>query len=183
MDNTIKVIVLDKPIEDKDKETEKKEKVPKLRVTTEKWKFGETDLEYEKQLTILENIYSNNIEKMDKQNIYISEIKHKISSYKQQDRLKKMLNEDKFVRLDEVLRLLYECKLKCYYCSDIMYIVYEIVRQNKQWSLDRIDNTQGHNKGNLVISCLECNLKRRRTNKDAFLFTKNMVIIREGIDN
>jgi hypothetical protein len=26
----------------------------------------------------------------------------------------------------------------------------------------------------------DCNLKRRRTNKDAFMFTKNMVIIKEG---
>ena len=50
----------------------------------------------------------------------------------------------------------------------------------KQWSLDRIDNNIGHNRGNLVVACLECNLKRRRTNKDAFMFTKNMVIIKEG---
>jgi hypothetical protein len=49
----------------------------------------------------------------------------------------------------------------------------------KQWSLDRVDNNIGHNSGNVVISCLECNLKRRRTNKDAFMFTKNMVIIKE----
>jgi hypothetical protein len=52
----------------------------------------------------------------------------------------------------------------------------------KQWSLDRINNDIGHNSGNLVVACLECNLKRRRTNKDAFLFTKNLTIIREGID-
>lgn len=161
----------------------KKDKTPKKRIPSEKWNINEKDLEYEKQLTILENIYTKKSEKMDKQNIYVSEIRNKISSYKQQDRLKKMLNEDKFVSLDEVLRLLYECKLKCHYCSNIMYIIYEIVRQNKQWSLDRIDNNQGHNKDNLVISCLECNLKRRRTNKDAFFFTKNLVIIREGIDN
>jgi hypothetical protein len=39
----------------------------------------------------------------------------------------------------------------------------------------------GHNKGNLVMACLECNLKRRRTNKDAFFITKNLTITREGI--
>ena len=50
----------------------------------------------------------------------------------------------------------------------------------KQWSLDRINNDIGHNSGNLLIACLECNLKRRRTNKDAFMFTKNMVIIKEN---
>ena len=42
-------------------------------------------------------------------------------------------------------------------------------------------NDIGHNNGNLVVACLECNLKRRRTNKDAFMFTKNMVIVREGL--
>ncbi len=53
--------------------------------------------------------------------------------------------------------------------------------KKKQWTLDRINNDIGHNNGNLVVACLECNLKRRRTNKDAFMFTKNMVIVREGI--
>jgi hypothetical protein len=52
----------------------------------------------------------------------------------------------------------------------------------KQWTLDRIDNDIGHNKKNLVIACLECNLKRKRTNKDKFMFTKNMKITREGIN-
>ena len=59
-----------------------------------------------------------------------------------------------------------------------MYLLYEFVREMKQWSLDRINNDIGHNKNNLVIACLECNLKRRRTNKDLFMFTKNLKIIR-----
>ena len=46
----------------------------------------------------------------------------------------------------------------------------------EQWSLDRIDNDIGHYKENVVISCLECNLKRRKTNADAFLFTKQLRI-------
>jgi hypothetical protein len=70
--------------------------------------------------------------------------------------------------------------MKCCYCSSEVYILYERVREMKQWSLDRINNDIGHNIGNLVIACLECNLKRRRTNKDKFMFTKNMVIIKEG---
>jgi hypothetical protein len=71
--------------------------------------------------------------------------------------------------------------MKCIYCSEEVFILYERVRETKQWTLDRINNDIGHNSGNLVIACLECNLKRRRTNKDAFMFTKNMVIVREGI--
>ncbi len=159
---------------------EKKDKKPKSRVHYESWNIRDT---IEEQLSVIERLYENiDSNEVPNKSTYLSELKHKISSYRQQDRLKNKLNKDKFVSLEDVLRLLSECKLKCHYCNEQMYIIYEIVRQNKQWSLDRIDNNQGHNKGNLVISCLECNLKRRRTNKDAFLFTKNMKIQREGID-
>jgi hypothetical protein len=105
-----------------------------------------------------------------------------LSSYKQQDILKKILNEDKLVTFNKTIDLLVDSQLKCHYCNEFMNVVYEIVRMNKQWSLDRIDNNQGHNDGNLVISCLACNLKRRRVNKDDFFMTKNMKIIREGLD-
>ena len=107
-------------------------------------------------------------------------IKTKLSSYKHQDIIKKRYNSYEFVSFEETINLLKKCLLKCCYCSDEVYILYEIVREMKQWSLDRINNDIGHNSGNLVISCLECNLKRRRTNKDAFMFTKNMIIIKEG---
>ena len=59
-----------------------------------------------------------------------------------------------------------------------MFLLYDIVREAKQWTLDRINNDIGHNTDNVLISCLECNLKRRRTNKDAFLFTKQLVIVK-----
>ena len=59
-----------------------------------------------------------------------------------------------------------------------MFLLYDIVREAKQWTLDRINNDIGHNIDNVLISCLECNLKRRRTNKDAFLFTKQLVIVK-----
>ena len=111
--------------------------------------------------------------------LFIKEIKNKLSSYKQQDILKKRLNSLEFVSLDYIIQKLYECKLKCFYCSCETYVLYKNVRENKQWTLDRIDNNQGHNRDNIVISCLECNLKRKTKNKDAFLFTKNLQITRE----
>ena len=70
---------------------------------------------------------------------------------------------------------------KCYYCKREVQILYENTREPKQWTLERINNNEGHTYDNCVIACLECNLKRRRTNKDAFMFTKNLKIIREGI--
>ena len=69
--------------------------------------------------------------------------------------------------------------MKCFYCCCEVYLIYETVRQMNQWTLDRIDNSFGHNKNNLVISCLECNLKRRNIDKDKFLFTKRLNIKKE----
>ena len=46
----------------------------------------------------------------------------------------------------------------------------------KEINLDRINNDLGHNKDNVKIACLGCNLKRRRLNMDKFLFTKQLKI-------
>ena len=131
------------------------------------------------------NINNNNNKKLfnKQQQLIVSHIKSKISSYKQQDILKKKLNEEAFVTFNDVIKLLIETNMKCYYCACETYLLYEIVREMKQWSLDRINNDIGHNKHNLVICCLECNLKRRRTNKDAFFFTKNLKITKENYYN
>ena len=72
-----------------------------------------------------------------------------------------------------------ESKMKCFYCRNDMYLIYKNVRQMNQWTLDRIDNSLGHNSNNVVVSCLECNLKRRNTDKDKFLFTKRLNIKKE----
>jgi hypothetical protein len=151
------------------------QKEKKMRVETKTWGLNETDLSHITQLDILSNI---NNEKNKYTSLFISHIKSKICSYRQQDILKKKLDINNFVTFEEVIRLLIDSTLKCHYCSEEVFILYEKVRESKQWSLDRINNDIGHNTGNLVIACLECNLKRRRTNKDAFMFTKNMVIIK-----
>jgi hypothetical protein len=170
MEENKKVII----IEDKIKKIEcKKER--KKRVEVETWNITEDDLSHSKQLEILNNL---NIINDKKHNIFRNHIKAKISCYKQQDTHKKIYNSDKFTTLEHVLDLLVSSKLKCCYCSCEIFILYELVRESKQWTLDRINNDIGHNINNLVISCLECNLKRRRTNKDSFMFTKNMKIIR-----
>ena len=70
----------------------------------------------------------------------ISHIKTKICSYKQQDIVKKKLDEKQFVTFEEVIKLLKNCGLTCHYCSEHVFILYEKVRETKQWSLDRINN-------------------------------------------
>jgi hypothetical protein len=162
----------------------------KKRVETDTWGLEEIHLSFETQFEILRTIYSdlekeqttNKSKRGNKyNNLIVSHIKTKISSYKHQDMLKNIFLESDFVSYDYVIQLLNECDLKCHYCACEIYLLYEFVREMKQWSLDRIDNDIGHNKNNLVIACLECNLKRRRTNKDSFMFTKNLKISREGI--
>ena len=173
-----KIIIIEEP-----KKTTKKincQKEKKMRVETKTWGLNEEDLLHETQLSILKSIQNESVEKNTYISKMITHIKSKICGYRQQDILKKRLNEDLLVNFDEVIHLLVSCDMKCCYCSENVYILYEKVRESKQWSLDRINNDIGHNKGNLVIACLECNLKRRRTNKDAFMFTKNMVIIKEN---
>jgi len=168
------------------KNIQKKEKEKKMRLETNTWGLDNEDLAFETQLELLRQI-SHSLEEnkaikdtKDNNNkerqMIVSHIKTKLSSYKQQDILKKKYLPQDFVSYNDVITLLFQSNMKCYYCSCETYLLYEIVREMKQWSLDRINNDIGHNKNNLVICCLECNLKRRRTNKDAFFFTKNLKI-------
>ena len=103
--------------------------------------------------------------------------KVKISGYKNQDGKKKKLT-DKLISYEECLEKLVISKLKCYYCKTDCLITYENVREQSQWTLDRLDNSIGHEKDNVVICCLKCNLKRRTTNDEKFKFTKQMRIIK-----
>jgi hypothetical protein len=59
-----------------------------------------------------------------------------------------------------------------------MNVLYDISREMRQWSVDRVDNDLGHNIDNFHLACLECNLKRRRRTDEKFLFTKQLNIIK-----
>jgi hypothetical protein len=155
---------------------DKTDKDKKKKVETNTWDLNEQELSFQTQLEVLKDIHSTSFNKLS--SLIVSHIKTKLSSYKHQDNLKNLFLESEFVTFDYTIDLLVTCELKCHYCSCEMYLLYEFVREMKQWSLDRIDNDIGHNKNNLVVSCLECNLKRRRTNKDAFYITQNLTITR-----
>jgi len=137
-----------------------------------------TSLFLENQMGHLECIIQNKLPKTAITVLIENQLKKKMSSYKQQDILKKRFNNDEFIKLNNVINLMNQTKLCCYYCDCQMYILYEYVREKKQWTLDRIDNQLGHTVSNIVLSCLECNLKRRRIRKDDFIFTKNLTIIK-----
>ena len=53
------------------------------------------------------------------------------------------------------------------------------MREEKQWSVERIDNNFGHNKENVTIACLECNLRRKTMYHERFKFTKQLTIVKK----
>ena len=153
------------------KKLTKEKAPPKKRVIASKWELEPDYFTTEKQLSLL---------KEDAEPLMKTEIDHKISAYKQQDIVKKVFTYDEFITFAYVKQMILECKLCCHYCKGSMLILYEHVREMNQWSLDRINNFLGHNVGNVVISCLKCNLNRRNLNSDKFLFTKQMTIVRKN---
>jgi hypothetical protein len=84
----------------------------------------------------------------------------------------------KFVNLDFVIKLLCEKELKCFYCREPVYLFYNFVRENKQWTLERIDNSAGHNRDNVEVACLLCNLRRRTMYHERYVFTKQMNVVK-----
>ena len=144
-------------------------------IISEKNIFNDEFYKHNYQIKLINKIYLQQY--FDKDKKVISIIKKKISSYKQQDKNKKILRKEfPIITFDEVTEKLVESKLKCYYCKCEILLLYKQVREKKQWTLDRIDNSVGHHKDNVVISCLECNLKRRTTEIDRFTFTKQLKI-------
>jgi hypothetical protein len=105
-------------------------------------------------------------------------VRKKIQSYKQQDVKKNKFSKENFIKEEEVYEKLVISKLKCYYCKEKALIMYENKREMRQWTLDRLDNSIGHDKNNVVICCLKCNLERRCINNDKFLFTKQFKLIK-----
>jgi hypothetical protein len=146
-----------------------------------KYNINPVFLNYEKQLQLIKDIYykSNEHENPQVKSILQEEIERKIASYKQQDLIKNKYNDPLFIDIESILKKLIDCDMQCFYCKTQILVLYEIVRELTQWSVDRINNEEGHNKDNFVIACLNCNIKRRTTNSNKFLFTKQLNLIKK----
>jgi len=134
-------------------------------------------LDYKKELELVNNLYLNNEinAEYNKEYYFIKrEIQKKISNYKSQDIKKNIFNKELLINLEELLEKLVVSKLKRYYCNNNVKVLYEIIRDPNQWSLDRIDNNLCHSCDNTVVSCLKCNLQRRVTDYNKFNFTKKL---------
>ena len=110
----------------------------------------------------------------------IKHIEAKINSYKQQDKLKEILDNINVIKINTIIKHILQCNMKCFYCHHDVMILYKQTRDLKQWTIDRIDNDLGHTKDNFVVACLDCNLKRRCQNINKFNYTKNLLLIKKN---
>ncbi len=154
-------------------------KKDKKRVESKKWKNLDNfkNMDMKKQIELLNRLYLD--EKYEGKELVQKEVQRKLSGYKNQDTKKNIYDENYFITYYETLEKLVISKLKCYYCRCECKFMYENTREKKQWTLDRIDNDEGHNKDNVVICCLECNLKKGTMDDEKFKFAKQMRIIKK----
>jgi hypothetical protein len=160
----------------------KAKKDPRKRVEPQKWKnpidFQEILL---KQSSLIQEIKENNFVGFSYETKLIcQQIERKIAGYKQQDIHKGLLCPEKLVTLPSIINSFLLVDFCCFYCKEKMLVLYEMVRENNQWTVDRVNNDLGHNTDNYVLACLGCNLKRRCRTKEQYLFTKQLVIKKIG---
>ena len=96
------------------------------------------------------------------------EIDTKRKAYIYQDKHHKIYDPRFSITTERIVELLVESELLCHYCREICQVAYKESMCRKQWTLDRIDNNYGHNDTNVVIACLDCNLKRGTMDSERF---------------
>jgi hypothetical protein len=166
----MKKIVLPQEKETKQVKTEKEKRDRKI-INSDKWTYRDITQvrEYEIVKDCILCIENNDTK------ILLDQIKGKLHSYKGQDKLKTLTeDENGFMNVENVLDLLVKCEHKCYYCKNIVKLFYEKVREPTQWTLERLNNSFGHNQNNCVISCLKCNLSRRTMHHERYTLTKQL---------
>jgi hypothetical protein len=183
----LKTVTVDFTKKPKQEKIIKPREPPKKRVVTETEKWtniilgkDSTQAGPDEQLAYITAIAEDRIlpENADICKLIMQQICNKISGYKSQDVEKDLFNEPEFVDYKSVLEKMTECKNQCYYCKNLVHVLYEFVREPKQWTLERIDNKLGHNKTNVVIACLNCNLHRKTMHTERYLFTKQLNIVK-----
>jgi aspartate carbamoyltransferase regulatory subunit len=159
-----------------------KERSKRVITETKRWTFSKEELAYVSQMELLNTLVSlinreTLTEKMQlspSQRMVYSQVKTKLRSYKEQDLKKNKYDSLKFVTPAFILNKLEESAMICFYCKESTNILYEYVREPKQWTIERLDNTYGHNSDNVVIACLSCNLRRRTSQFERYLTTKKI---------
>jgi 5-methylcytosine-specific restriction endonuclease McrA len=147
------------------------------RTSCEKWNLPENCFTHAYQMTEISKLYLNMEDgSVEHRSILLKELTTKIAGYKRQDVEKKIFQKDLFISLENVVDKLLCSKLKCFYCKHNCELLYKNMYSKQQWTLDRIDNDIGHNVDNVVISCLECNLKKGTMDSDRFKYGKQIAL-------
>jgi hypothetical protein len=80
-----------------------------------------------------------------------------IRSSVQKDKKRNHYDKANFIDYNHILNLIKQADDRCYYCScKLQYINHS----NNLGTIERLDNTIGHVKGNCAIACLRCNVKK-----------------------
>lgn len=180
MSNEIKKIQISfEPVVTTKKTDEPKEKIIKKRIITQTDRWV-TQLSNAEQYECVEAVQKN-IQLLDKTSkLILQQIHQKISGYRGQDTEKDILDETQLINVQQVLDLMVKTQNICYYCKKQVTVLYENVREPTQWTLDRIDNKQGHNHNNVLLACLNCNLRRRTMHTERYVFTKQLNIVKQN---
>jgi hypothetical protein len=174
---TSKTIILPEEKKESNKESNKDKKqiekqVLKRQITkTPKWKFSQEDLTPQQQIFHLNDPI--------KQSFLYQQIKNKLHSYKSQDIEKNLFQMDLQMDLSGVLHKLETSQYKCFYCKQIILLLYDNVRDPRQWTLERLDNKKGHIFDNVEIACLSCNLRRRTMKVERYVLTQEIKIVKK----
>jgi hypothetical protein len=153
----------------------------RLATLTSSWKTNvasEIISDTENQLEILRNI-----ENQSNAPFLKSLVARKLKSYNEQDAKKTFdVSTPHFattITIPETIQLLVDSCMKCYYCHETTRFLYETVRDPLQWTLERLNNEYPHTKSNVVIACLQCNLRRRCMNSERYQKTKQMIQVQK----
>ena len=193
MDSIKRICIVENPTmthAKKDKPPPKKRAI----TTTKKWDFPISELTLEYQLLLLNKCFLTDNKDIDSESQPITDSSDNISrvrvleqlihskwyGYRSQDIEKQILHPDKFISERDIANTLIDSRLLCFYCRKPVQLFYEFVRESNQWTLDRIDNTYGHNHDNVVVACLGCNLRRKTMYYERFVMTKQMTITKTG---
>lgn len=98
----------------------------------------------------------------------VREIDTKRKAYIYQDKNHEIYDPRFSITTDRIVELLVSSDLLCHYCREICQVAYKESMCRRQWTLDRINNDYGHNDANVVIACLDCNLKRGTMDSERF---------------
>jgi hypothetical protein len=102
----------------------------------------------------------------------LRDIDGKRKSYIYQDKHHNIYDPRYTVTTNKIVELMVNAELVCHYCREICQVTYKEAMCRRQWTLDRIDNNYGHNDTNVVIACLDCNLKRGTMDAERFRMGK-----------